>query len=108
MAWVIFAAWYGLGKKKCDLIVKNKRLAGTLLDYFLCGGTLEALGPIFVKGVSWMERRSAVVAIIPDLPCTVLDGEKQLTGIRHAGEIILTDTGEQLSIGLSYEDLAQL
>ena len=108
LAWAIFAAWYGLGKKKCDLIVKNKRFAGVLLDYFLCGGTLEALEPIFVKGVSWKERRRAVVSNIPDLPCTVIDGEKQLAGIRHGIEIILTDTGERLSIGLSYEDLAQL
>ncbi|MBQ3702529.1 MAG: hypothetical protein II885_07215 [Oscillospiraceae bacterium] len=108
LAWAIFAAWYGLEKSRCDLIVKNKRLAGILLDYFLCGGSLEALEPIFVKGVSWKERRSAVAANIPDLPCTVIDGEKQLAGIRHGGEIILADTGERLSIGLPYEDLAQL
>ena len=69
---------------------------------------MEALEPIFVKGVSWKERRRAVVSNIPDLPCTVIDGEKQLAGIRHGIEIILTDTGERLSIGLSYEDLAQL
>lgn len=108
LAWVIFAAWYGLEKKKCDMIAKNKRIAGALLDYFLCGGTLDALGPIFVKGVPWKERSSAVASIIPDLPCTVIDGEKRLAGIRHGGEIILTDTDERLSIGLSYEDLAQL
>ena len=108
LAWAIFAAWYGLEKKKCDLIIKNERFAGVLLDYFLCGGTLEALEPIFVKGISWKERSSAVASIVPDLPCTVIDGEKQLAGMRHGGEIILTATGERLSIGLSYEDLAQL
>ena len=104
LAWVIFAAWYGLEKEKCDLIVKNIRLAGVLLDYFLCGGNMEALDSVFTKGVPWKERSSAVAALIPDLPCMVIDGEKQLAGMRHGGEIILTDTGERLSIGLPYED----